>query len=343
MKRAHKLRTAGLVSILASGDLVLGACSDAGENGAQDSQNNASGEGFEFSNCGFTMQLDKPAERIMSVEQGTTDNVLAFGLDNTLAGYSHQKDAPLEGYEDEMEKSTEVSPEVASAEQIRTVDPDAMLSPFESVYTDDGAGTREEWKKLGVATWYSNVECRDKDGNEGKNAYDLLLKDYQQLGQLFGAEDKAAELEKKHKEHVDAATESVKDAPKDLSGALLYTISDGGPYVGGKHYHAQGNFDLNGVKTVFDDANEAWPELSWEALADKDPDFIVLADLPGRGAPGDKAEEKIEMLEKDPATRNLKAVKEKRYVIVKGIGLSGSVQSYEPLEDVAEYVKNWKN
>ena len=133
MKRAHKLRTAGLVSILASGALVLGACSDAGENGAQDSQNNASGEGFEFSNCGFTMHLDKPAEHIMSVEQGTTDNALAFGLDNTLAGYSHQKDAPLEGYEDEMEKSTEVSPEVATAEQIRTVDPGAILSPFESV------------------------------------------------------------------------------------------------------------------------------------------------------------------------------------------------------------------
>src|SRR5699024_837250 len=142
----------------------------------------------------------------------------AFGLDNTLAGYSHQKDAPLEGYEDEMEKSTEVSPEVATAEQIRTVDPDAILSPFESVYTDDGAGTREEWKKLGVATWYSNVECRDKDGNEGKNAYDLLLKDYQQLGQLFGAEDKAAELEKKHKEHVDAATESVKRSEERREG-----------------------------------------------------------------------------------------------------------------------------
>ena len=174
-----------------------------------------------------------------------------------------------------MKKSTEVSPEVATAKQIRTVGPDAIVSPFESVYTDDGAGTREEWK--------------------------------------------------------------------DLSGALLYSIFDGAPYIGGKLSIAQDIFDLTGVKNVFEDANEAWPELSWEALADKDPDFIVLADLPGRGAPGDKAEEKIEMLEKDPATRNLKAVKEKRYVIVKGIGLSGSVQSYAPLEDVAEYVKNWKN
>ena len=60
-----------------------------------------------------------------------------------------------------------------------------------------------------------------------------------------------------------------------------------------------------GLRNVFDDTHDEWPQVSWETVADRDPDVLVLADLSRRTIDGDALESKIEFLESNPWTRLL--------------------------------------
>jgi iron complex transport system substrate-binding protein len=93
--------------------------------------------------------------------------------------------------------------------------------------------------------------------------------------------------------------------------------------------------ELVGVRNIFDDASTKWPEVSWEAVADRNPDVIILADLT-RGEPGDTAKEKIDLLKKDPLTSKLDAVVNNRFVIVPGRYMDPSYGSAYAVPDLAE-------
>ena len=82
-----------------------------------------------------------------------------------------------------------------------------------------------------------------------------------------------------------------------------------------------------GVKNVFDDSKEDWPEVSWESVAEKNPDVIVLADLARDRMPLESAQEKIDYLEGNPVTKELDAVKNKRYITMSGQSLDPSIRN----------------
>lgn len=326
-----------LVSAVAGLSLLLTACGG----GAQNNSDQAKGEdAFEIKNCGETLHFDKPAERAVTVEQGATDTVLSLGQGDKIAGYGHQKGKTEPKYQDQFKKLKEISPKIPTTEQIRMVDPDVIISPFKSVYTDDSSGTRAEWHRLGVQTFISNIECRDEPENQGLDGYQLLEKDYEQLGEIFGAHVDAKAMRDKQLAAIKEAGKVKKDVPKGTKAAVLYSIYEGAPYIAGNESIAQNMFDIVGLKNAFGKVQDPWPEISWEAFADANPDVIVLADLPERGSPGDKASEKIDMLKKDPATRDLDAVVNNRFIIVEGVGLSGSARSLKPLDQIVQGIKD---
>ena len=62
----------------------------------------------------------------------------------------------------------------------------------------------------------------------------------------------------------------------------------------------------SGNHNIFSDISALWPNIAWEEIARRDPDILVLADLP-RGGTGDSAKDKITFLEHFPLTSGLRA------------------------------------
>ena len=89
-----------------------------------------------------------------------------------------------------------------------------------------------------------------------------------------------------------------------------------------------------GAENIFRDAANKWPEVSWDEIALRDPDVIVLADLT-RGYPGDTAKEKIDFLKKDPLTSTMDAVIHERFIVVPGQYMDPSIHSVQALPTVA--------
>lgn len=90
---------------------------------------------------------------------------------------------------------------------------------------------------------------------------------------------------------------------------------------------------------MFADLSEDWPEVSWEALADRDPDVLVLADLSRKRIEGDSLETKKQFLESNPATKNMKAVVEGRYVVMTGSELDPGIREVDAIEKLAAGLK----
>lgn len=303
--------------------LLLGACTS-------QAQPAASGESID--NCGMPLDMSTPVHRAVTTEQGATDTLLALGQAGNMAGTSHLKDAVLPEHQDEFDSIPVLSDSIATAEQIRNAGADLIYAPFISVFTADQSGTREEWQDLGVRTFVTNTQCPDHGENAGQGYFDLLEKDFRELGELFDAPERAEELIERQRAAVTAAGE----VDTGESVVFLYSVYEGAPYIAGGSGIAQEMSDLLGLRNVFADVSEEWPEISWEAIADADPDHIILADLPGRGAPGDPWQDKVEMMEQNPAMAHTRAVMEGNYIVVPGVGLAPSARSHEPLEILTE-------
>lgn len=318
-------RLLATLALLSASSLALSACtSDNPEITPEDYSSPIS-----VDNCGFEIHLQPPIQRATTLEQGATDTLLLLGAKNQMAGYGHQKDAPPAGYS--LDGLEEISPSVPNSEQLRDADTDFIYSPFALSWTADGAGSREEWANLGVGTYQSNVECPDHADNAGKSTFDLINKDITELGIFFDREKDARKLVTKQQE----ALKNAAQAPEGTTFMLLYSSIGGAPYVAGGPSIVTEIGEATGMNNVFGDLKEEWPQISWEAVAEADPDVILLADLPERGEPGDKWEEKVTALKETPGTKKMAAVKNDSFIVVPGVATSASGRSYEVLEKVS--------
>jgi iron complex transport system substrate-binding protein len=312
--------------VLALGLLALAGCADPNRDAAP-------GEAtVTVSSCGQELAFETPPERVVTLDQTSTETMLALGLEDRLIGTSNLKTKVAPEYREAYEKVPVLNPKLLTGEQLRAAAPDLVVASFVAQYTADRVGTREELAEIGLPSYVSAVEC--PDDNAGASPFDLLFTDFELLGEVFGVRDRAAALIEEQRGAVAAASEAGAKATGEPSVLWLYSTFNGVPYVAGGGTMPSEMSRLVGAVNAFDDVAEDWPEVSWERIAERDPDVIVVGDLSERGAPGDSAAEKIELMRAHPVLSQLAAVRDNRIIEVLGTGMDPSVRAVETLESV---------
>ncbi|MGW6979718.1 ABC transporter substrate-binding protein [Streptomyces sp. NPDC054932] len=296
-----------------------------------------------ISSCGRPLAFDRPPERAVALDQTSTEILLELGLQKRMAGTANLKTKIPAQYQDAYAGVPVIAPKIATNEQLRSATPDFVIAGSTDLYTKDRAGTREELAALEVATFVSAVDCPQQN-EAGKTPFELLFSDYEQLGKVFGSEERAGRLAREQRAAVTAAGENASRAAAPGGGqptvVYLYSVFNGMPYVAGRTGLPSEMSRIVGAKNAFDDVDEDWPEVSWEEVAKRDPDFIVIGDLSERGRPGDRAAEKRDTMAKDPVASKLAAVRENRIIEVPGIELDPSVRSVHTLGLLAAGMKD---
>ncbi|RLV04374.1 iron ABC transporter substrate-binding protein [Streptomyces griseocarneus] len=336
MRHPARLGIAALALALASA-----GCSTAtgGSSPSDTSADGTAAKATTVSSCGRELSFAKAPRRAVTLDQTSTETLLELGLQNRMAGTANLKTKIPERYRDAYAKVPVLSPKILTGEQLRAANPDFVVAAEAGLYTKDRAGTREELGALKVPAYVSAVDCPRRNGS-GRTPFDLLFSDYEKLGQVFGAEDRAAKLVREQRAAVaDAAGTAarVKDRPTVV---WLYSALNGTPYVAGRTGMPSEMSRIVGAKNAFDDIGENWPEVSWEKIAERNPDFIVIGDLSERGRPGDSASEKRALMEKDPVMSKLAAVRENRIVEIPGIEMDPSVRTVHALRLLADGMKD---
>ncbi|WP_367133178.1 MULTISPECIES: ABC transporter substrate-binding protein [Streptomyces] len=292
--------------------------------------------------CGRQLSFAEPPQRTVTLDQTSTETLLELGLQDRMAGTANLKTKIPAQYRAAYAKVPVIAPKIATGEQLRAAGPDFVIGGSTDLFTKDRAGTREELAALKVPTFVSAVDC-PRQNPAGKTPFELLFSDYENLGKVFGAEERARKLAAGQRAAVAKAGENAAKSPagKDRPTVVyLYSVFNGMPYVAGKSGLPSEMSRIIGAKNAFDDVNEDWPEVSWEEVAERNPDFIVIGDLSERGRPGDSAAEKRAAMTGHPVVSKLAAVRDNKILEVPGIELDPSVRSVHALGMLAEGMKD---
>ncbi len=158
------------------------------------------------------------------------------------------------------------------------------------------------------------------------------------LAPAFGVDARGDQLVAALKERVRKATADV-DA-SDVSH-MYWFANFQSPYLAGCCGAPGAITPAVGAKNGFADTDDEWPQVNWETVADRDPDVIVIGDLTRKQQTAETAAAKIRFLETNPATRNLTAVKKKRYVLLGGQAMNPSIRTAEGIEKVATGLRDF--
>lgn len=335
------MRLRPLLTLPVSTVLVAGLVAGCGSSSSGDGDDSASGEGHypvELERCDRTITVEERPESIVSLNQGSTEILLSLGVADRMAGAAGWTDPILESLEEENEDVKSLADQAPSYETLLDAEPDLVTASFFNTLSEGGVATPEQLDKVDVPSYLSAVECEKADFGGGDGARDEPLDmesihtEIGDLATIVDEEDAGEELVQSLDERMDEASTS---QAKEGTSVLYWFANAESPYVAGGYGGPEIASRALGLDNVFADEEDEWPQISWEAIAAEDPDVLVLGDLTRKSQTAETAKAKIEFLEENAVTKEMTAVKNKRYISVTGAELNPSIRTVDLVENMA--------
>lgn len=301
--------------------LVLGGCAaNAVEQPAPSTTHRAS-----IDNCGTTVDLTgKAPQRVVTIKSTSTEMLLALGLGKRIVGTAFQDGPVPQKWKAEAATIPVLSDKVPSQEVVLDAEPDLVYAGWESNFSADGAGTRSDLATLGIRSYVSPAACKEAGYQPARLSFSDIDSEINEVAELFGV-DGSALIEEQH-----ATLATITPDSRGLS-ALWYSSGSDTPYVGAGIGAPQLILDTIGLRNIAADVKDTWASYNWESVIAANPDVIVLVD----SAWGSK-EKKISVLEGNPVTAQLDAVKNHRYLVVPFAASEAGVRTVSAAADLAK-------
>ncbi|MBC5648788.1 ABC transporter substrate-binding protein [Christensenella tenuis] len=242
-------------------------------------------------------------ERVIAANVNTGEQLMALGLGDKIIATCSNNARVAEEYREEYESKPSLTDKgQPSFEVVMDLDPDFIYGRS-SAFGKKGVASHDTLSENGIMS-LSSIEGY-KLGADVEDVY----QDFYNLGKIFQVEDKANEVVDEMKARITAVEEKVKDV-EPVKVFNFDSEMDGGAYTPGNNFTSKLIRHAGGVN-VFEDLENTWNTVSWEAVVEADPDVIIINDYGNT-----TLEEKIEQLKTNPALSGLKAVQEENFIIV---------------------------
>lgn len=302
----------------------------------------AQGYPVTLKNCGRDLTIEKAPQRVVALNQSSAETLLSLGVGDLVVGTSTWFDDVLPQLKAVNDKIPRIADNNPSLEAVLAKEPDFLAATYHADLPGEGKTTMDQLAKLGVPTYMAPAECALAPGGKGDGrrdtplTLDVILQEPLDLGRIMGVPEAGEKLVADLKARMAKASESKPGKGKTV--AFWFANSES-PYVAGGY----GSIELAakgvGLTNVFDSSHDEWPQVSWEAFAQKDPDVIVLGDLTRKRMTSETAAGKIAFLEKNPVTAQMKAVKNKSYIYLPGSDMNPSLRVVQATEKLAAGLK----
>jgi iron complex transport system substrate-binding protein len=217
---------------------------------------------FVVDDAGVRHSITQQRSRIVSTLPGLTDLFVRVGGTDRLVGRTRYDIGP------EVAHLTSVGGGLdPDLETLTVLEPDLVI-----LWTDtDARSMGARIGELGIEVYSARVD--------GMAEFDRHAR---QLGQLAGLEPQVNELLRDIEQTFDDIETRIGDAPRPT---VLYVIALDPPMVPGPGTFLDSLITVSGGQNVFADLEMAWPQVSLEAIVQRDPDYVVVAAQEGRQAP----------------------------------------------------------
>lgn len=254
--------------------------------------------------CGVTTTYDRPPTRAVALNQHAIETMLALGLEESMVGTSYLDDQILPKYQAAYETVPVLAEEYPSFEALLAVEPDFVYGGWESAFDEKEGRGRQRLADAGIDT-YLNIE----DCTGAPVTMSVVDDEIRNIGQIFGVPDRAEQqIEQLHRGLMESemtlrGVEPVTVAVYDSGATTVFT--SGGKGIGNQMITAAGGTNL------FADVPKVWADVSFEQLAERSPEAIVIYDY------GDQpVEAKKKFLTEHPVLQHVPAIEQQRFAVL---------------------------
>lgn len=301
-----------------------------------------------ISDCnGHTSHFTAPPRRVVALNTAVLEMLYWLDLGKAITGIGSP---PKPGtFPSSFDKSVQKLPKLAGEyspgsykpvpkEQLLNAQPDFVIGGFASNFTSDGAASQDELSKSGVPSYLSLSTSCASAATKPRTDLDLVYQDLTNLGRIFGVTDRSDALIKRMKDQVATVGSQVAKAAKPSVFPFEYDEGTQTPYAPGNRQAINAVITLAGARSIFADLNEAYQKTSWEQIADRNPDVILLI-IYDKGSKKanqqafDKAEDFVRSF---APLASVTAVKKGRFArLVYEEGSNGGVRNSQAVADLA--------
>lgn len=327
----NRIPTFGVLS--AAAVVALAGCSANGDEGKTTDGT------VSVTNCEQKVDFPTPAKRLFVNDSNLISMILALGAEDQVAAVSSigRDEAVLtEHYGSAVGELNQVSDDYPSLETVIAQRPDVMVAGWNYGYDDAKHLTPDTLAERDIAAYVLTESCR-QEGTDARGIVDpwtALRDDLTNLGEITGHTDTADTVVA----DLDQRLEALEKAPHPAEEPVLFVFDSGekAVYTSGAFGAPQAIIEAGGGRNAMEDLKDTWTEVSWESLAGARPDAFVFVDYPGQ-----TFAQKVAVLKANPATRNLPAVKEERFLNLPYAMWTSGPLNIDAAEAVRASLEDW--
>ena len=281
-------------------------------------------------NMGRTTTYEEAPETAVALSYSIAEIMVALGLEDKIVAIAPSMyilDQVSEEYRETVGSFPvlEGSYGVPTLETVLDTGAEFVFGDAYSFYANS-VGTVEDFEAAGVNIYAT-------EGTYVEDAtFENIYNDIINIGKIFRVEERAGELVAQLREREAAVEASVAGLDPVR---VFYFDSDTG---GGVDMSTVGNtglqslmLEMAGAENIFNDVEGQFVAVSWEDVVDRDPEYIIVCDYYGEGY----ADEKIAELKANPATMDMDAVVNDRFIVVPGMAMFPSLECMDAVELIA--------
>jgi iron complex transport system substrate-binding protein len=275
-------------------------------------------------NCGVTTAYDRPPQRAATLTSNATELMLELGLADRMVGTSYLKGRTIgDKYKEQYGKIPVLAEAQPSLEKLLEATPDFVYAGYPDGFSESSGHTRARLGELGVKTHLNPEGCA-----KSPVTFDQLFGELRSIGGIFGVPDRAETSVAALRARLDAVRAKVAGAPP-VKVFVYNSGADAAQTTGG-------NSMLNeiiaraGGTNVFADLNERWTKVSWEQVADRKPDVVLIYDYVSPSV-----ESKIATLESTPVLADVPAIRANAFPVISLSVAQPGPRSVDAVEELA--------
>lgn len=223
-------------------------------------------------NCGVTTSYDRPPQRAATLTSNATELMLELGLADRMVGTAYLKGRTIgDKYKEPYARIPVLADGQPSLEKLLEATPDFVYSGYPDGFSESSGHTRARLGELNVKTHLNPEGCA-----KAPVTFDQLYGELRSIGGIFGVPERAERSAAAFRQRLDAVTARLAGAAP-VKVFVYNSGADAAQTTGG-------NSMLNEIITraggtnVFADLNERWTKVSWEQVAERKPDVVLIYD-----------------------------------------------------------------
>ncbi len=283
--------------------------------------------------CDRQVEFETTPSRVIVHDLNMNEMIMALDLKDRLVGVTgvtgwYKKEGPA--LIKKLGGVPELAPKYPTLENLLAAEPDLFIAGWYYGMKPGGEVTPDILVKHGIKTLELTESCIHLKKSKTKASMDLLFNDILRLGRVFDKSTQAKALVKNWKKDLAMIEKALSnDAVKRV---FLYDSGEEKPFTAGKFAIPTAMIEAAGGKNIVDDMNTSWGRTSWEIVASRNPEFLILLDYSEDGGGADGL---LKFLRSHPAMRETEAVKNSHYVALRYAELTPGPANIRAIQKIA--------